>query len=223
MSAVSSLSPSVATSPAVSTGSPRVRRLSRPTLRDVRLLAGAACVLISIVLGSSVVAAADERTQVWSLTVSLPQGALVTEADVALVPVAMDSTEAYATEGRSPVGRRLAQAVGAGELIAISALKPTIARDLRQIAVPVAPQRIPVDLARGSRVDLWSTPGDGAGGFAPSVRVVANATVAAVPSADDLVGGGEVSVLLDIPSDEVGEVVRALRAGAVDVVAVTSS
>lgn len=80
------------------------------------------------------------------------------------------------------------------------------------MTVPVDPLHAPPALQRGSLVDVWSVPGDPEQG---GVLVLPAVSVADV-STDALGMGGELAVVLDVPSGQVAAVVDAARGGGVD-------
>ena len=85
------------------------------------------------------------------------------------------------------------------------------------MTVPVDPLHAPPALQRGSLVDVWSVPGDPEQG---EPGLVLPAVSVADVSTDALGMGGELAVVLDVPSGQVAAVVDAARGGEVDLVAV---
>jgi len=106
----------------------------------------------------------------------------------------------------------------------IAAIDPEPPTDTREVTVPVDPLHAPVALQSGDLVDVWSMPrpdAAAAGSGEPSL-VLPAAVVTSV--ADDSIGiGGEMAVVLEVPSAVVAAVVAATRSGVVDLVAVPAT
>jgi len=214
--------------------SPPVSRLRQPRWLNVRLLVGVSLVLVSIVLGTRVVAAATDSDLVWQARAELAAGTPVGDADLRAIEVRLPSgaTGAYlAANGPKPVGWVLTRPVGAHELLPRGALAPPDAAetDWRVVAVPVLRFHYPGDLAKGQQVDVYMTAEDAAV-TAPTpvepVLVLRATTVAHVDtsSAGGLGGAGAgIGVELAVPAADVAELVRAAQAGAIDLVRVPTS
>ena len=70
--------------------SPRASRLPRARWLDTRLLLGVLLVLLAVVLGAKVLADADERVEVWSVTRDLGSDTVLTSSDVTVTAVRLD-------------------------------------------------------------------------------------------------------------------------------------
>ena len=203
--------------------SPKVSRL-RAGRRDLRLAAGVALVVLSVVLGARLLAAADDRVPVWSLASSLSAGTTLTSADLVAVPVALDDVAAYVGSGTDVVGQVLTRDVAAGELLPAAAVGEGDAGSRRLVTVPVDPLHAPPALARGERVDVYVTPADGAA-VGSGVDVLPALVLAGVlvddPGMADASGGTDLlGVVLDVSAEDAERAVAAARAGDVDLVRV---
>jgi Flp pilus assembly protein CpaB len=170
--------------------SPPGRRLSRPRWRDSRLLVGVLLVLVSVVLGARLFAAAD-RTRAWVVAKGdLPAGHLVVATDLAttaayLGPAAADRY--YPAERSSEmVGAVLARPVSAGELIGGADFVGGTAPPTRLVSVVVKDGRVPA-LAPGDHVDVFA--------YQRSGTVLPGATLQAGQPAQPAVGGSGMEVL----------------------------
>src|SRR4051794_10007168 len=67
--------------------SPVPRRTARPGWLDTRLVLGVGMVLVSVLLGATVVANADKRTAVWSVSHDLAAGTVLKADDLTTVRV----------------------------------------------------------------------------------------------------------------------------------------
>jgi hypothetical protein len=74
------------------------RRIRSPSWLDLRLVAGVALVLVSVLVGVRVVAAADHTTHFWAANHDLAAGVVLQSGDVHSVSVRL------ATAGRGYVG-----------------------------------------------------------------------------------------------------------------------
>ena len=206
--------------------SPPARRL-RSDRRDLRLALGVALVLVSVVLGSRLIASAGDRVDVWAVRAPLAAGTTLHDDDLVRTPVAADSLSAYVLASRDVVGARLTRDVGAGELLPASALGRAGA-DRRLVTVPVDPLHAPPGLARGERVDVYVTPKDGVsvGGDGVTVlpSLVLPGVVVADPGAPDPAGASaQIGVVLDVAAKDADRAVAAARAGDLDLVRVGPS
>jgi hypothetical protein len=202
---------------------PRARR-TLPGGRDLRLALGVVLVLASVVLGARVLAAADDRTEVWALSAPLAAGTTVSAEDLVPARVALDAMDAYVEVGTDVVGRVLTRDVGAEELLPAAALADgadAAAGDRRWVTVPVDPLHAPPGLARGERVDVYVTPADGAAlgdvEVVP-VLVLAGALVADPGGLDPSGLTDRLGVVLDVAAADADRAVAAARAGDVDLV-----
>ena len=200
--------------------SPAARRLAAHSRwRDPRMAAGVALVAVSVVIGSWVVAAADDRVTVWSAAHDLASGTELQADDLVQVPVRLDGASAYVgSDSAELVGSRLSRGVGAGELIAVSAVT-TAHPDHRLITLPVEPMHAPVQMAHGDRVDVYVSPRDNSGTPGASRLVLASALVADASEASDS-ASGEAAVVLDVDSAQAAALVSASRSGVIDLVRV---
>ncbi len=191
----------------------------RPRWRDARLLGGILLILISVVLGARVLAAADDSVPVWSLTRDLSTGSVLGPSDLQPVDVRLGSAaSAYVgAETGAPTGWVLARPMTRGELLPVDAVtRPGQGAPLRQVTVAVERLHAPAGLARGQRVDVYVTPDDG-----PTRPVLAAALVADLVQEAGRLGpsGSALGVVLAVPPGDVQPLVQALQDGAIDLVA----
>jgi hypothetical protein len=212
------------------TTSPPAARLRQPRWLDVRLLVGVSLVLVSIVLGTRVVAAATDSDLVWQARAELAAGTPVGEQDLRAIEVRLPSGASgsyLAASGPKPVGWVLTRPVGEHELLPRGALAPPDAAeaDWRVVTVPVLRFHYPGDLAKGQQVDVYMTAGGGSVPAEP-VLVLRSVTVAHVDTASigGLGGAGSgIGVELAVPAADATALVRAAQAGAIDLVRVPTS
>jgi hypothetical protein len=192
--------------------------------RDLRLALGVALVVASVVIGSRVLAAADDRVPVWSASSGLAAGTTLSADDLVATPVAVDDLAAYAATSQDLVGLRLTRDLGAGELVPLSALGPSAGADRRLVTVPVDPLHAPPSLARGERVDVYVSPDDGTSvgdGVEVLPALVLAGALVADPGATDATGvTDQVGVVLDVAAADADRAVAAARGGEVDLVRV---
>ncbi len=208
-----------------SLGSPPAARLARPRWRDTRLLLGLLLVAVAVVLGARVVAASDSTELVWAVTRDLAAGSTLASGDVQQRAVRLDAVAGrYLAAGSAPTGYVLTRSVAAGELLpAAAVLPPSATGEVRLVTVPVQRFHFPADLAKGARVDVYTTPKSATGASAPpSERVLADALVAGVERDASRVAAGStvVGVVLAVPPTDVAALVGALQRGAIDLVRV---
>jgi hypothetical protein len=213
----------------VSDVSPRASRLATPRWLDTRLVLGVILVLVAVVVGARVFAAAGRYTQVYVARRALVPGEHLAASDVATGRIRFtgDGGQYIAASGGAPVGYLVTRYVGAGELVprgALSASATTVTQT-RSVTVPVAPGHLPDDLSHGDLVDLYLSAKVAAGSNVPAPIEVLSAV--AVDSDDGgsqaLSGGSMVSVVLAVPLDRVATVVHAVESGILDVVRVPAA
>lgn len=177
---------------------PVAPRLRRPSWRDTRLLVGVVLVLASVVLGASVVAAADDTVAVYAARDTLAPGDPIRPGDVAVVRarIVTGADRYLSATSELPPGLVALRTVGAGELLPSSALGNSAELELKPVAVPYA-DAVPSGLVKGALVDVWISLRDAerAGAFDPPERVVEAAEVAEVTSASGTLGAGRASAV----------------------------
>ena len=184
-------------------------------------MVGLLLVLGSVVLGTRVVAAADESVLVWAAAADLPAGTTLTSADIRLVGVRLDDgVDRYVgTAGESPAGRTLAAPISAGELLPVSALAQA-AVNQRLVTLPVDALHLPPGLGRGEQVDIYVTPQPEEGG---DPALVLPAAVVSDVVAEAGFAAGQTAVVVEVDAADAGVVVGAVRSGDVDVVRLAGS
>ncbi len=173
---------------------PPATRVARPGWRDPRLWIGVLLVAGSVVLGARLLAAADDTVAVWALADERGSGSPVVAADLEVQRVRFGDDDALAryfpADEAVPDGLVLTRAVGAGELLARSAVADATTDEVLQVPLAVDPQQVSPDVTTGSVVDVWvkdgiadRAPGDAAGPVsAPALSAV---TVLAAPAYED--------------------------------------
>lgn len=198
--------------------------MSAPRWFDVRFLIGVVIVVVPIVIGAHVLAAADRYASVYVAGRALVPGEHLAASDLVVGRVRFDGQGTrYIAAGRPPVGYVVTRYVAAGELVPIAALTgtaTTLAAE-RLVTVPVGSGHAPLNLLRGDVVDVYVTRKSAAGDKSLRPRLVIGAApVESVSSSGALSSSGNVSVVVEVPAVRVGDVVRAIEGGTLDVVRV---
>lgn len=139
---------------------PAVRGLARPGWRDPRLVAGVALVAACVLLGSRVLAGADDTVAVWSVRHDVPRGASLDGGDlvVARVHFAGKGADEYVAASNLPApGTTATHDLAAGELLPRSAITSGDGPELIEVPLSVAPDDLPASVRRGATVDVWVT------------------------------------------------------------------
>ncbi|MGN6472218.1 MAG: hypothetical protein ACTHK4_01035 [Mycobacteriales bacterium] len=203
---------------------PQARRLPTPRWFDPRFVVGVLIVVIPIVLGAHLLAAADRFATVYVARRALVPGQHLVADDLILGRVRFDGGGGrYIAAGQPPVGYVVTRYVAAGELLPIGALTdaPTALAAERLVTVPVGMGHAPLDLLRGDVVDVYVTAKSPAGDKAGAPRlVVGGAPVDSVSGSGALSSSGTLSVVIEVPAVVVTQVVRAIEGGTLDVVRV---
>lgn len=196
-------------------------RIARVRWRDVRLWAGLALILISMIAGARLLSGPDGAALVWRASADLARGS-VPIAEPVQVQLG-DAAGAY-LPAEVPIDGRMLIEVPAGALIPARAIGDPAVGDVREVTVPVDPLHAPVTLAAGDRVDVWATATDAqATGLDPASTaptLVLPGVLVVAADREALGVGGEIPVVLQVPTAQVALLVQALRAGVIDLTAV---
>jgi len=182
---------------------------------DSRLIIGILLVVVSMAAVAGIVLASHHTRTVYVASDNLAPGEPLTEERLALVEVRVDdTTPLYLGPDRLPSEPIvITRAVGAGELIPLSALG---AADQSTASVVVTlTSSPPSGVDAGSRVELWvAPPGERAGEYADPSVVVPDATVVRRLESDRLVGTNTVELELRVPKSQLQQVLAATTAEA---------
>lgn len=205
--------------------SPAAVRLARARWTDPRLLVGVLLVAFSVLIGSRVVAAADDSRSVWALTHDVVAGTTVTRADVTIRQVRLDGAlnPYLEASGAAPVGVVLRRDLAAGELLPAAAVSSADREPEGLVTVPVGHDRLPLGLAPGQRVDVYGAVAPTAVGKpAHQALTVGGARVEQVEdAAGRYSAGGQSRVVLAVPAAKVPILLSSIGAGSVDLVRVS--
>lgn len=197
---------------------PTAARLQRPSWKDTRLLVGVVLVLVSIVAGAKVVAAADDTVPVYAATRTLVPGHRLGEGDVKRVAVRAEDLSLYADGSRPlPHDSFVLREVRAGELLPRSALGDKEQVGVKAVSVPVDASSVH-GLVVGSVVDVWvSKRVDDAARetWTKPQRMLPSATVARMPKSSSGLGvaAADTAVQVLVPDEAVEQVIAAVDAG----------
>ncbi len=200
----------------VAGSSPPAQRLQRHRWRDPRLWLGVVLVLVSVLVGATLFASADDTVAVWAADSDLHAGMPLTSDELHSTRVHFaDSSDAARYLRASepiPPGAVAARDVAAGELVAVSAVSTSGASPDR-LPLAVSSAGLPADLTAGDTVDVWAVPAADASSTQrrESSRVLDDVTVTSLgaEAAGGLDATREVVVALPAQTD-VGDVLDAL-------------
>lgn len=201
---------------------PTTSRLRPPSWRDSRLLIGVLLVLLSTVLGSVVVARADDRVPMYAAKGHVAPGQRLTAADVVRVDVLLgDGAVGYlSANGPLQADTWALRDLHPGELIPQAAVGRADAVTVQLVALLVDATSASA-LSAGSIVDVYVNrpKGDttiGLPTYAGPERVLESISVARVAGEDDVLGGATASraVQVMVPRDAVRDLVAAVDLGA---------
>lgn len=143
---------------------PPALRATRPGWRDPRLWLGVLLIAGSVVLGARLLAAADDTVTVWGMAADRGSGTPVAAADLEVQRVRFADGAAleryFPADQPVPEDLVLTREVGAGELLARSAVGAADDEPVLEVPLAVDPQRVPPGVEAGSVVDVWVTGAD---------------------------------------------------------------
>jgi hypothetical protein len=212
-----------AAGPGATSTSPLALRLRRPSWLDPRLAVGVLLVLVSVLVGVQVVAAADRTDPVWAVRSDLAAGTTLAPGDLVVVRMRLSTgANRYLAAGRSPAGLLLVRDVRAGELLPRDSVGPHIHGSL--VSIPVSPQHVPSTIRAGQRIDVYATT-KGPNGPPQTARVLAAVPVQQVryPARGVMSSTAEVAIVVRVPAESAVALVRALRSADIDVTVVSTT
>lgn len=178
---------------------PSASRLTSRRWRDPRLAVGVALVAGSVVLGSRVLASADDTTPVWSLASDVNAGSAIASDAVSVDDVQLadggDTSLYLPGDEPFPAGLVATHDLLAGELIGHSDVGQPADRGGAELPVAVQDGHRPADLSAGDLVDVWVTASAGEM-VQPGQRVLTAVEVVAVDGSGASLGGGSGAVVL---------------------------
>jgi SAF domain len=118
---------------------------------------GVLLVAVTALVGSRLLATADDTTAVWVAKRVIPAGSQLDGDDLATAHVRFtgDEAEQYVATDSRLDGRVALRQIGAGELVPQAATASKRDADRLEVPLAVAAGRIPADLAPGDLVDVW--------------------------------------------------------------------
>lgn len=212
--------------PDVRLEAPAASRLRPTRWRDARLIGGVALLVLCALVGSRVVASAGTTHAVWRVKTNLAAGSALSSSDLEAVQVNLaDAAANYVSSASAlPAGAVLTRDLTAGELVPLSAVAAKgQAAPQRLVTLPVTRLHFPPGLARGERVDVYSTPhANGSADASAPTKVLDAVVVSSVDDDSSRFGGDSqsVGVIVSVAPDQVTRVVAAVQSGAIDVVRV---
>lgn len=195
---------------------PPATRVQRPGWRDPRLVVGVLIVAGCVLLGSRVLAGADDTMAVWSVRHDLPSGTTIGRDDLAVVRVhfAGGGADQYLSADEAPAsGSTATHDLAAGELLPRSAIASDSGADLVEVPLSVAPDDLPASVRQGATVDVWVTPKvPAAGDERPRARLaLEGVVVVAVPRpGDSLAPQTTQQVIVGVEEGRTGDLAEAL-------------
>lgn len=143
--------------------SPKANRLASPSWLDTRLVLGVLLVLVSVVVGASVLSAADARSVVYTVTRDMAEGSTLLAGDLEPVRVQLEDAELRRLLQDLPgdadwEGYVANRPLNAGELVPLAALAQAGDVEQRQVTLNIEPGHAPPDLRKGDLVDVYVTP-----------------------------------------------------------------
>lgn len=180
-------------------------------LKEPRIIAGIALMLVATLLGGIVMQRASARISVWQVDHAIAAGTVLGPGDVHVTEVAGE-LHAYALATTSVVGRTVGRTLHAGEFVPTDAF--TSAReDVDEVMVPATSLHMPDALVRGELVDVWVSTAEPA----TTTSVLRSVRVLRTIAAD--VGGGR-GVALAVPPQTTALLIAAMHRGELDLVRV---
>lgn len=184
---------------------------------DPRILVGIALIVASAFGTTALVAGLTRTTVVYRTHDAIVAGDRITPARLEPATVRLGDAAGLYLAGPLPEGGLVAtRTVAAGEMVPRSAVATDAVVGSATVVVDLA-SALAAGVHTGSTIDLWSAPKTSttAKQFGPPVVLVSDAVVSRVVTANGLIsGGGQYSIEVQVPRDEVAAVLAAQAAGA---------
>ncbi len=177
---------------------------------------GVAIVAASVLVGSRVLAAADDTVAVWVVAGDTAPGETLTPDDLVTERVrfadADSLTHYFTVDDVLPADLRLLRGLGAGELLPRAAIGVDETTGMVEISLPVSPLLLPPSVDSGSVVDIYlsdrsataTAPGRRAEAAAPSAPALREVLVVDSPPADaTFAASGDRQVVLSVAAEAV--------------------
>ncbi len=207
---------------------PAPRRTSKPRWLDIRVIGGVLLIVAAVVVGARVIGASSHTSPVWAATRSLAAGTVLTSADLVAVEVNLGTNAGHylSAGGTAVAGSSLGVAVGAGELVPVSAVAPTKAGKV--VVIGVSPDRMPPGVSHGSVIDLYLTSGGASSASSATTVLVSSGIVVqsvVAPASGGLSGATSTTyqIAVLVSAEVADSLVKTLPRGNPIVVLVTGS
>ncbi|BDU11288.1 hypothetical protein AINA4_12090 [Aurantimicrobium sp. INA4] len=181
---------------------------------DMRLFIGLALVVGAALGGFALVTATESTTAVYVASKTLTPGHVLDKNDLVLTDVKLGSSgTSYLTANAFTPGSVVTKAVGAGELVPVSAVGTA-----KQVATTNVVVQLDVPLASeavvGTSVDVWASMAAGQGVFGPPSVIISGAQIAHITEATGLAASnGGVRVELVVPQNKVAALLESQANG----------
>lgn len=177
-------------------------RLKPPSWKDPRLLVGVLLVLASVVGVISLVASADQTTEVYAARDSIAVGEKLTADNVVRAKVRLGETEQHylTVEAGLPDGLVAVQRIGKNQLVPKESLATVDALDRKPVAVTID-EALPPQAVAGTRVDVWVALPDARNGFSEPKLLLPGAEIAQVTAGSTALGSSRKTVLMVLVAD----------------------
>jgi len=199
---------------------PTAARLRTPSWRDTRLVVGVVLVLLSMAIGSKVIAAAGDTVPMYAAAASLVPGQPVTQREVKRVDVQLGAERGSYVAADHDIGPDTfaLREVRPGELVPRSALGQRAEVNLKPVSVPVDSGGA-AQLDAGSIVDVWVNAKDPSSPTERYGKPIKTLEVAPVVRRPDPGGGlgsvsGTTAVQIMVPEVSVQALIAAIDQGA---------
>lgn len=182
---------------------------SRPAWKDPRFAVGIILVAMAVALGTWVVSLLDARTTVWAAAETLTEGTSI-EGRVKEARVHPDVAASYLPATTKPEGIAT-RTIGAGELIATSAIGSAADINTRAVVIPLG-TALPHHARIGSIVDVWFIPANALREDLQAHILAAGAVIEHIHENSGVMANQHGSVEVRINPDDVGALLAGIGA-----------
>ncbi len=122
----------------------------------LKTILGGCLIAVSFISALVISNSSSRMITVWSATVDLDKGEVITAEDVVISKVLLPGNAGNYIDGQvSIIGSSVVRAIGIDELIPAYALSSQIDEQLQQVPIAIAFSQVPKDIGSGQRVDIY--------------------------------------------------------------------
>lgn len=179
--------------------------------RNSRRLIALGIIIFALFAGTLLLSSAGQSASFWSAKRDLTAGTKLAASDLQEVNASLGGTSGkYFSSKAKLVGTYLTSHLAAGELISVSSIHktPTVVNSLRDVPLGINKTDIPMDIAVGEYIDLYSIPQKGS----DAALILSHLQVRKIDSRNSSMSG-QLGIIVQAQPKDVIYIATAIQAG----------